>query len=49
MIGTGKTSKFFDVFFKVRDVYETYIDTNTFLPVKFLRDVRRWACNKPRI
>ena len=39
MIGIGKTSKFFDVFFKVRDVYETYIDTNTFLPVKFLRDV----------
>ena len=39
IIGKGKTSKFFDVFFKVRDVYETYIDTNTFLPVKFLRDV----------
>ena len=39
IIGTGKTSKFFDIFFKVRDVYETYIDTNTFLPVKFLRDV----------
>ena len=39
MVGTGKTSKFFDVFFKVRDVYETYIDTNTLLPVKFQRDV----------
>ena len=37
--GIGKTSKFFDVFFKVRDVYETYIDTSTILPVKFLRDV----------
>ena len=39
IVGEGKTSKFFDVFFKVRDVYETYIDTNTFLPIKFLRDV----------
>ena len=37
--GIGKTSKFFDIFFKVRDIYETYIDTNTLLPVKFLRDV----------
>ena len=39
IIGTGRTSKFFDIFFEVRDVYETYVDTKTFLPVKFLRDV----------
>ena len=30
---------FFDNFFKVRDRYETYIDTATMLPVKFVRNV----------
>ena len=37
--GTGRTAFFFDWFFKVRDHYETYIDTSTLLPVKFIRDV----------
>lgn len=38
-VGEGKTFSFFDNFFKVRDRYETYIDTVTMLPVKFIRNV----------
>lgn len=37
--GTGNTYKSYDWFFKVKDVYESYVDTTTMLPVKFLRDV----------
>lgn len=39
IVGKGKTSPFFDWFFKVRDVYETYLDTSSILPVKFIRNV----------
>ena len=38
-VGTGETYSFFDNFYKVRDRYETYIDTATMLPVKFVRNV----------
>lgn len=38
-VGTGKTYSFFDNFYRVRDRYETYIDTATMLPVKFIRNV----------
>jgi hypothetical protein len=38
-IGEGKSYSFFDNFFKVRDRYETYIDTGTMLPIKFIRNV----------
>ena len=38
-IGEGKSYSFFDKFFKVRDKYETYIDTATMLPMKFVRNV----------
>lgn len=38
-VGVGRTYSFFDNFFKVRDRYETYIDTATMLPIKFIRDV----------
>ncbi|MES2429900.1 MAG: DUF3108 domain-containing protein [Bacteroidota bacterium] len=38
-VGDGKSYSFFDKFFKVRDRYETYIDTTTMLPVKFIRNV----------
>ncbi len=38
--GTGRTAFFFDWFFKVRDHYETHIDTSTLLPVKFIRNVQ---------
>jgi hypothetical protein len=39
IIGKGRTAPFFDWFFKVRDVYETFIDTNTLLPLVFKRAV----------
>ena len=39
IIGEGRTVTFFDWFFKVRDRYETYIDTETLLPVRFERNV----------
>jgi hypothetical protein len=38
-IGDGKSYPFFDNFFKVRDRYESYIDTTTMLPMKFIRNV----------
>src|SRR5450432_848210 len=37
--GTGKTYSFYDSFFKVRDKYETFVDTATLQPMKFLRNV----------
>lgn len=38
-VGEGKTYPFFDNFFKVRDRYESYVDTATLLPYKFIRNV----------
>lgn len=38
-VGTGSTYSFFDNFFKVRDRYESYVDTASLLPVKFIRNV----------
>jgi hypothetical protein len=38
-VGVGNTYPFFDNFYKVRDRYESYIDTNTLLPIKFIRNV----------
>ncbi|GAC1428890.1 MAG: DUF3108 domain-containing protein [Chitinophagaceae bacterium] len=37
--GEGKTYSFYDSFFKVRDKYETFVDTTTLQPLKFLRNV----------
>ncbi len=37
--GTGKTAKSYEWFFKVTDKYESYVDEETLLPEKFLRDV----------
>ena len=39
LIGEGKTYPTFDNFFKVRDRYESYIDTASLLPYKFVRNV----------
>lgn len=39
IVGEGKTFSFYDNFFKVRDKYETYIDTTTLQPYKFIRNV----------
>ena len=38
-VGDGKSYSFFDNFFKVRDKYETFIDTANLLPYKFIRNV----------
>ena len=38
-VGVGKSYPFFDNFFKVRDRYESYIDTTTLQPYKFIRNV----------
>ena len=37
--GDGKTYSFYDSFFKVRDRYESFIDTATLQPFKFIRNV----------
>ena len=39
VVATGTTYPFFDKFFRIRDKYESYIDTATMLPVKFIRNV----------
>lgn len=38
-VGVGKSYSFFDNFFRVRDRYESYIDTASLLPYKFIRDI----------
>jgi hypothetical protein len=45
-VGVGKSYSFFDNFFKVRDRYESYIDTLTMLPLKFIRDVNEGGHKK---
>jgi Protein of unknown function (DUF3108) len=39
IIGDGKTYPFYDKFFKVRDRYESFIDTANLQPVKFIRNI----------
>jgi hypothetical protein len=39
VVADGTTYPFYDKFFRVRDRYETYIDTSTLQPYKFIRDV----------
>jgi hypothetical protein len=39
MTGDGKTNPSYDWIYKVRDRYETYIDTATLQPLKFIRNV----------
>jgi hypothetical protein len=44
--GDGKTYSFYDNFFKVRDKYETYIDTSNLQPMKFIRNVNEGSYKK---
>ena len=46
IIGKGRTASFFDWFFRVRDVYETYLDTSKIRPVKFVRDIHEGGYEK---
>ncbi|MBS1772857.1 MAG: DUF3108 domain-containing protein [Bacteroidetes bacterium] len=39
VVGDGKTLKSYNWFFKVVDKYESYIDVETLLPLKFIRNV----------
>jgi hypothetical protein len=39
VVGEGKSYSFYDKFYRVRDRYETYIDTFNLLPYKFVRNV----------
>jgi hypothetical protein len=39
LAGEGHTYPFYDNIFKVRDLYESYVDTATLMPVKFIRNV----------
>lgn len=39
MIGNGESLPSYDWIFKVRDRYESYVDTNTMQPLKFVRSV----------
>ena len=46
IVGSGKTTPVFDLFFKVRDVYETFIDTSNKTPLKFVRDISEGGYRK---
>jgi hypothetical protein len=38
-VGEGKTYRGYDWIFKVRDRYESYVDTGSLLPLRFIRNV----------
>jgi hypothetical protein len=44
--GEGKTYNFYDGIFKVRDKYESYIDTATLQPYRFIRNVNEGSYKK---
>lgn len=46
LTGDGKTYPTFDNFFKVRDRYESFIDTVTLLPYRFIRNVNEGGYKK---
>ena len=46
IVGTGSTNSKYDWIFKVRDRYETYIDTATLQPYKFIRNVNEGGYRK---
>ena len=44
--GEGKTFSFYDNFFRVRDKYESFIDTSNLQPLKFIRSVNEGSFKK---
>lgn len=46
IVGEGKTYSFYDNFFKVRDRYETFIDTATLQPYRFIRNINEGGFKK---
>lgn len=45
IVGDGKTAKNYEWVFKVNDKYQTYLDKETLLPMRFLRDVHEGGVN----
>lgn len=46
IVGEGRTNSSYDWIYKVRDRYETYVDTATMQPLKFIRDVNEGGYKK---
>jgi Protein of unknown function (DUF3108) len=46
LVGTGQSNSKYDWIFKVRDRYESYIDTANLLPAKFIRNVNEGGYKK---
>jgi len=46
LVATGMTLPFYDHFYKVRDHYESYIDTETLRPIHFIRNVREGGAKR---
>jgi hypothetical protein len=46
VVGSGSSNPSYDWIFKVRDKYETYIDTATMKPLKFVRDINEGGFKK---
>lgn len=46
IVGDGRSNSSYDILYKVRDRYETYIDTTTLQPLKFVRDVNEGGYKK---
>lgn len=46
IIGEGKTNSSYDWIYKVRDKYESYVDTATMQPLKFIRNINEGGYKK---
>jgi hypothetical protein len=46
VVGTGSTYSFYDNFFRVRDRYESFIDTTTMQPLRFIRNIEEGSYRK---
>ncbi|MES2328502.1 MAG: DUF3108 domain-containing protein [Bacteroidota bacterium] len=46
VVGSGTSNSSYDWIFKVRDKYESYIDTATLKPLKFVRDINEGGFKK---
>lgn len=46
VVGSGSSNPRYDWIFKVRDKYESYIDTATMQPLKFIRDINEGGFKK---
>lgn len=46
IVGDGRTNPAYDIFYRVRDRYESWVDTATLLPFRFARDVSEGSTRK---